>query len=447
MKIKTVPDEITRENYKKQDRLGRHEHVEILTDFISTLTEHSFVIAIDSRWGTGKTTFVQLWEKYLQAENYQCLYYNAWENDYSEDPFVSMFCEINSLIANPDNKTKLINAAKKCGSFILKNVVPRVINVATSGWIDKELVSNLISDVTEKSVGEAIDKYEEYKKTVKEFKDALGEYVASQGAGKPIVFFIDELDRCRPTFAIELLERAKHIFDVPGIIFVLALDKKQLGYSIKTCYGSEADVDGYLRRFFDYEYNLPKPSNSQFIQFLFEKQGINEFMKRKSGCNTMDIDSTIEMLDKLTSIFSMSLRDIEKAVSSIAIALRTISGKPLYYEFLFSLVVLRLKEKELYLKLVNGQINGADFKKAVKNKYDFNCLTGNNSWAFCEILFSVSTMSTAQYESYFQELRQPFQAIRSKIACHIWENKPYERCPLQNYTAKIELTERLHKLD
>jgi predicted KAP-like P-loop ATPase len=32
--------------------------------------------------------------------------------------------------------------------------------------------------------------------------------------GKPLIIFIDELDRCRPLYAIECLERIKHIFGI-----------------------------------------------------------------------------------------------------------------------------------------------------------------------------------------------------------------------------------------
>lgn len=67
------------------------------------------------------------------------------------------------------------------------------------------------------------------------------------------MFFIDELDRCRPTFAIELLERIKHLFDIQNIVFVLSIDKEQLEASTAAAYGSAINAPEYLRRFIDLE--------------------------------------------------------------------------------------------------------------------------------------------------------------------------------------------------
>ena len=74
---------------------------------------------------------------------------------------------------------------------------------------------------------------------------------------QPLVFVIDELDRCRPTFSIELLERVKHIFDVPGMVFVFGVNRNELCSSIKSIYG-EIDADVYLRRFLRHGISLAR---------------------------------------------------------------------------------------------------------------------------------------------------------------------------------------------
>ena len=40
------------------------------------------VLAVKGKWGTGKTTFVEMWAKYLELDNIHTLYFNAWENDF-----------------------------------------------------------------------------------------------------------------------------------------------------------------------------------------------------------------------------------------------------------------------------------------------------------------------------------------------------------------------------
>ena len=50
---------------------------------------------------------------------------------------------------------------------------------------------------------------------------------------------IDELDRCRPSYAVEILEMAKHLFSVDRVVFVLSINRDQLAHSVKVLYGSD----------------------------------------------------------------------------------------------------------------------------------------------------------------------------------------------------------------
>lgn len=79
-----------------------------------------------------------------------------------------------------------------------------------------------------------------------------------------MIVIVDELDRCRPTYAVELLEIVKHLFNVPGIVFVLGVDRGQLASSAAKVFGTGVDADGYLRRFIDLECALPEPDLSLY---------------------------------------------------------------------------------------------------------------------------------------------------------------------------------------
>jgi hypothetical protein len=98
----------------------------------------------------------------------------------------------------------------------------------------------------------------------------------------PLVIIVDELDRCRPPFAVQLLEKIKHLFNVPAIVFVIAVDKGQLGHSIKSMYGQGMDVGGYLRRFIDLDFSLPKPDTRSFCNAQFAKFGLTEIFKKRT---------------------------------------------------------------------------------------------------------------------------------------------------------------------
>ena len=84
-------------------------------------------------------------------------------------------------------------------------------------------------------------------KEIKQMKAALAEVVSSlesKDRSAPIIIVIDELDRCRPTYAIKLLEEIKHLFDVPGLVFVFGMHGDQLAHSVKAAYGAEFQCKG-----------------------------------------------------------------------------------------------------------------------------------------------------------------------------------------------------------
>ena len=93
---------------------------------------------------------------------------------------------------------------------------------------------------------------------------------------------IDELDRCRPSYATELLEIAKHLFSVDRIVFVLAINRSELAHSVKALYGSKFDAKGYLGRFFDLDYLLPAPDRQQFVLQVMSDSGLGALFQKES---------------------------------------------------------------------------------------------------------------------------------------------------------------------
>ena len=91
--------------------------------------------------------------------------------------------------------------------------------------------------------------------------------------GRPLIICVDELDRCRPLYAIEMLERIKHLFNVPGIVFLLGMDRLQLCHSIQATYG-DIDTDNYLHRFVDLEFVLPEPDREKFLEDLWDRYNL-----------------------------------------------------------------------------------------------------------------------------------------------------------------------------
>lgn len=185
------------------------------------------VLSINSSWGTGKTTFIKMWKSYLDGKNVVSLYFNAWETDFADDPLLAFLGEMNSSLKDFLNKSEKSNETwektKKVGTHLVKKGIPALIKIGTSGILDAEAVK-LFEGLSK----DAISAYKGTKSSIVEFKIILSKVVEGVCAEKkPLIIFVDELDRCRPTYAIELLERIKHLFDIESIIFVLSLDKEK----------------------------------------------------------------------------------------------------------------------------------------------------------------------------------------------------------------------------
>ncbi|WP_371687764.1 P-loop NTPase fold protein [Snodgrassella alvi] len=286
---KCVPIEIPDDNPFQNDVLNRKDNIEILTKFITSF-EQSIVLCIDGGWGQGKTTFIRMWEKYLHQQSIPTIYFNAWESDYTDDALIALIGEID-LAAEKlaiQDKNEAEKSIKKIYGFaanFFKATMPTLANLAikalSGGLTNADEVTKALSSLSESLVKEQINQYEQSRKTLNNFKEALSELARSYANGNqdtPLVIFIDELDRCRPDFAIEVLEKAKHLFNVDNIIFVLATDKSQLAHSIRAVYGQELDVRGYLRRFIDFDYLLPIPNKNKFINTLLEKLSLNNIV-------------------------------------------------------------------------------------------------------------------------------------------------------------------------
>ena len=277
MQLKWSEFKIPPDNPFAYDKLNRREVAESLSILINNI-KIPFVIGIDSYWGSGKTTFIKMWRQSLVNDKIPTIYYNAWENDFSSSALISLLGEIDKgleeLKITASRRKKLeekLNGAKKIGVDLVKRGIPVALKVLTSGAIDNQAIETAISEFSEEYSKDLINKYEKAKNSISSFRKKIHAFIKETTKGstifanKPFIIFIDELDRCRPNFALEILEKAKHLFNIDGIIFILSFEKEHLGNQIKTIYGNEMDVDGYLRRFFDLTYKLPEPRSSLFL--------------------------------------------------------------------------------------------------------------------------------------------------------------------------------------
>lgn len=299
-RLPDVPEGYTAEKNWDFDKLGREKQIEPFEKLLLQITNQPYVVTLDSPWGTGKSLLLRMWHDSLRTRGHACLLFNAWETDFASDPFIAFSEEISSQLRKLDVEPKVKRSVaqmsgtlRKRGTELLKlgfRVAGRVadkyvpgIDSVLQALEEKGLSGEDAADVLDVLTASAdswshLDNYQQQYKHLQKYREQLqkiADRLTKAGAG-PLIIFIDELDRCRPDYAIKMLERVKHIFGVRGVVFVLATDKKQLLSSIAHVYGlEENNSDVYLRRFFDMEISLPDPAMDDFIGMLHERIGIS----------------------------------------------------------------------------------------------------------------------------------------------------------------------------
>ena len=413
MKIKLSEIEIPESDPFLNDALKREENVEVLMQLISTLSG-PFVLAIDSEWGTGKTTFLKMWMQQLSNQKIPFLYFNAWENDFSENALVSLIGEIESQIStlciDSEKQTKArehLTKIKKVGSSLIRKSLPVAIKIATSGILDIEKAyEEEISKLAESYAKDSIEKYEKSKSNISIFKDRLQKFVqdvinSKNGEKFPLLFFIDELDRCRPNYALELLEKIKHLFNIEGLVFVLAIDKNQIGNSIKSLYGQGMNVDGYLRRFLDLDYRLPSPVKKIYCSTLFDRFGIKDYLKNRTSRDApYEEEHFVETFSELSDIFGFSLRVQEQCFSQFCIALRTTPPDyKLCPTLLAGLICIKAASPELYRDFVSENVDATSIINFIGQKTAGQKFLYSDEGMILEVLLMVSKCRRGDLQS------------------------------------------------
>ncbi|MCM4159388.1 hypothetical protein FHG64_11480 [Antarcticibacterium flavum] len=349
-------------------KLDRRDYANILTDIVSTYAD-GFVMALNNEWGAGKTTFVKMWRQSLKNEGYKTLYYNAWENDFEKDVLVALISELEELkdadkLANPEAVENAYKSVVKKAALLTKKVGPGIIRAAFKKYADTDSEDLLkiiegTSEVALETLEAEITSYTKRKEGLKEFRGSLELLVKNVTSKKPVVFFIDELDRCRPTYSVEVLETVKHLFSVPGIVFVLSIDKEQLGHAVKGVYGSEGlNSDEYLRRFIDVEYNLPKPDSRQVSEYLYQYFGFAQFIEETNRIGSSSFrDDKINFINFAALLFhseKINFRQAEKIFAIARVALKTFKQNNFIFpDLLIFLIFLKVLNPKVYLGILN----------------------------------------------------------------------------------------------
>lgn len=273
------------------DKLGIKENVigfsNILKQEKFTESGTSKVYSISAEFGIGKTFFCDKLKDVLKQDNIPVSMLNIWKMDFYENPLVPLLINLQKTYAQYSagprifpNPTKLLNAFKTIVSGIsIEANAPLFGKIVIDGEKMVNCHENLKKNAKDSSI---YTEYEQFEEELNNLKTFLKNW--AKEVDKPIVIIIDELDRCRPDYAVKTLEILKHFFDISGFVFVLSIDEEQLKSSVETLFGTK-NFDGYKRKFINNSFILPNPDKEKFTNFLYEKSGLANVIKHIEDSN------------------------------------------------------------------------------------------------------------------------------------------------------------------
>lgn len=335
------------------DLLNRRADAALLFDFLvrryaerkEAGQRGAYVLNLNASWGHGKSFFMERFKRQLEAGGYVAAAVNAWRDDSSKEPVIAVMSAIELSLkpyfAEENAASQAWAAAKANSATILaslgKGIVKQIVRKGIGSAVDEieeilseeELVSSdvenalvvnsekagktITKDVTTlltKYIDKSITEYQARLRGSTEFWSRMSQILSSLKSdgsiNTPFFVLVDELDRCRPTYAIEMLEQIKHLFDVDVVVFIISKDSDQLSHAIRSVYGERFDGKRYLNRFFHRHYKFEERDLKEFVDFLFKSNKI-DLVKIQTPFN---LDPG-ELFSGAMKAYGVTLRDAE----------------------------------------------------------------------------------------------------------------------------------------
>lgn len=444
--MKYIPPEkqidIGNEGFSGNDRLNRSKTGEKLSLLLEKTTD-PLVVALDGEWGSGKSFFLKCWvgahNKEFNHES-RVVYIDAFETDYFEDPLLALSEAITSQLDIKDTTalSKIKGTALALGKPALKAGLSMLTFGATevAGEVIDAGLGSLSADLANK-IDDAWKKETSKRKMVEEFKSSLQKLTegADQSAPRKLIIVVDELDRCRPDYALSVLEISKHFFNVDNVHFVLGTNLKELENSVRARYGAMIDATNYLQKFFTISLRL----NNNLDQRYSNKTAARHYFEATAsemGINESVINSFEDYFDMFPQTSPISLRHAQRLLTQIS--LLPISRRMFEEQFgraylITGLTILKHSAPDLYRKAAKGAIDREDidkffgFKDQQFDRSDRRS-TIANIWYQC----------TGDFEPYTKDINPNSSLWGFAIGCRREEEIPSAIC---NYIELFRITD------
>lgn len=322
MKLFPPQDElkIYEQGFGSTDLLGRRKVGERISELLEAVDD-PVVLAVDGAWGSGKSHFLKRWVGAHRLENggiATTIYFDAFSNDFLDDPLIALTGAIGERLPS-GKEQKQWASAKKVAVKLARPLLRIGAAAATAGAT--ELTGPILDAVieaggkeTEKAADEFWKREEGRKAAMRQFQESLAKITES---GTPLVIVIDELDRCRPDYALTVLEVIKHFFSVSRVHFILGVNIDALEHIVRARYGDGINAADYLKRFISLSVRLP-----EFVDQGRDLRAQLKYFEKSASAMGIDPRLTTEVsrhLKLAVEPAAISLRDIEKILTRLVI--------------------------------------------------------------------------------------------------------------------------------
>lgn len=352
-----------------------------MTTEIRFVEDGALVISLNGPFGSGKTTFLRMWRSDISKRRKEGkslpipILLNAWESDFCGDPLIAIVSAIVEVLGeNRDQRDKkraetLKEAAKDVANF----------TIGLAGGFAKQMsgmdAMGAAKFAEEKKAArtkpakhqDLLAAYEGRRSALAHLKEVLKS--AFGGTKLNALVMVDELDRCRPNYAVEYLETIKHVFDIQGLVFVLAIDRAHLESSAKALFGNDLNFAEYYRKFAHRSVELPFPSE-QGIARLAEHYATTilevtdgEF-KRSTMLNIRDRLREIAEIAMALKVSLRQMHEMFRLMGHLLACAENQRGKILWSYGAGSVLMaaLSVARPQLYRRIGTGSAQIADFE-------------------------------------------------------------------------------------
>lgn len=388
-------------------KLDRKADGEKLSNLVERISE-PLVIALDAPWGAGKSVFLQCWVgEHLKNEHEHkanTVYFDAFKHDFLDDPLVGLTSAISDRFAEKSKTNNALKKVKQAASKLAKPTARVALAFGTAGISE---LTGAVVDVALQTGSQELAKASEsfWKKedgkraAMLGFRTALSELATEQ----KLVIVIDELDRCRPDYALSLLEVIKHFFDVDNVHFVLGINRAELENSVRARYGSGVDAGTYLQKFISVTMPLPKRNRDfRWDVNLDHLKEVGEYL----NITDVPVWQFLENLIKDTPPHNFTLRSVERLCTLVALSSKRISGWHSHGHDILraSLLIIKVSDSTLYNSILRTEVTKDEFLRAFGLQAKFNAQRTTQSWIIeaTEYIFTEGGSRSAVSESLFR---------------------------------------------